>query len=89
MRERESVCVCVRYGILLIGRCGYATLHDVLTKEKEDRMESFFLSEMCKYLYLVNNSNNNNNDAFLFSYLIQIISLISIRLIIYSQLKVT
>ena len=85
------MCVCVRYGILLIGRCGYATLHDVLTKEKEDRMESFFLSEMCKYLYLVNNSNNNNNNnnAFLFSYLIQIISLTSIRLIIYSRLKVT
>lgn len=87
---RERACVRVRYGILLIGRCGYATLHDVLTKEKEDRMESFFLSEMCKYLYLVNNSNNNNNkNAFLFSYLIQIISLTSIHLIIYSRLKVT
>ena len=34
-------------------RCGYATLHDVISKTKEDRMESFFLSETCKYLYLV------------------------------------
>ena len=33
--------------------CGYATLHDITTKTKEDRMESFFLSETCKYLYLV------------------------------------
>lgn len=34
-------------------RCGYGTIHDVNTKELEDRMESFFLSETCKYLYLV------------------------------------
>lgn len=34
-------------------RCGYATLHHVVEKSKEDRMESFFLSETCKYLYLV------------------------------------
>ena len=34
-------------------RCGYATLHHVIDKSKEDRMESFFLSETCKYLYLV------------------------------------
>ena len=34
-------------------RCGYATLHDVRDKSQEDRMESFFLSETCKYLYLV------------------------------------
>lgn len=33
--------------------CGYATLHDVVDKSQEDRMESFFLSETCKYLYLV------------------------------------
>ena len=35
-------------------QCGYATLHDVnnLT-DKEDRMESFFLSETLKYLYLL------------------------------------
>jgi len=34
--------------------CGYATLHSVLDKSQEDRMESFFLSETCKYLLLVN-----------------------------------
>jgi len=34
-------------------RCGYATIHDVTKKDYEDRMESFFLSETCKYLYLV------------------------------------
>ncbi len=34
-------------------RCGYATLHDVTKKDHEDRMESFFLSETCKYLILV------------------------------------
>lgn len=34
-------------------RCGYATMHDVIDKTLEDRMESFFLSETCKYLYLV------------------------------------
>eukprot|EP00730_Choanoeca_flexa_P002747 TRINITY_DN11159_c0_g2_i7.p1 TRINITY_DN11159_c0_g2~~TRINITY_DN11159_c0_g2_i7.p1 ORF type:complete len:559 (+),score=93.39 TRINITY_DN11159_c0_g2_i7:385-2061(+) len=33
--------------------CGYATLHDVADKSKEDRMESFFLSETLKYLYLL------------------------------------
>lgn len=37
----------------LFCRCGYATLHHVIDKSKEDRMESFFLSETCKYLYLV------------------------------------
>ena len=34
-------------------RCGYATLHNVMDKSQEDRMESFFLSETSKYLYLV------------------------------------
>uniref|UniRef100_H2Y763 alpha-1,2-Mannosidase n=1 Tax=Ciona savignyi TaxID=51511 RepID=H2Y763_CIOSA len=33
--------------------CGYASLHNVLDKSQEDRMESFFLSETCKYLYLL------------------------------------
>lgn len=32
---------------------GYASLRDVVTKEKEDRMCSFFLAETCKYLYLL------------------------------------
>lgn len=34
-------------------RCGFATVHDVIDKSLEDRMESFFLSETMKYLYLV------------------------------------
>ena len=32
--------------------CGYAAVKDVKTKVLEDRMESFFLSETVKYLYL-------------------------------------
>lgn len=32
---------------------GYAALKDVRTKEKEDDMESFFLAETLKYLYLL------------------------------------
>ncbi|XP_051996868.1 ER degradation-enhancing alpha-mannosidase-like protein 1 isoform X1 [Xyrauchen texanus] len=39
-------------------RCGYATLHHVVDKSKEDRMESFFLSETCKYLYLLFDEEN-------------------------------
>ena len=42
---------------LYIYRCGYGTVHDVNTKELEDRMESFFLSETVKYLYLVGKKN--------------------------------
>lgn len=50
------VCVraCVDGQLCAVCRCGYATLHHVVDKSKEDRMESFFLSETCKYLYLVN-----------------------------------
>jgi hypothetical protein len=32
---------------------GYAELQDVITKEKFDRMESYFLAETLKYLYLL------------------------------------
>jgi mannosidase alpha-like ER degradation enhancer 2 len=32
---------------------GYAALNDVTTKEKRDNMESFFLAETLKYLYLL------------------------------------
>ncbi|KAJ8378960.1 hypothetical protein AAFF_G00232540 [Aldrovandia affinis] len=39
-------------------RCGYATLHHVVDKSKEDRMESFFLSETCKYLFLLFDEDN-------------------------------
>uniref|UniRef100_A0A8C5PVR6 alpha-1,2-Mannosidase n=1 Tax=Leptobrachium leishanense TaxID=445787 RepID=A0A8C5PVR6_9ANUR len=38
--------------------CGYATLHHVVEKSQEDRMESFFLSETCKYLYLLFDEDN-------------------------------
>ncbi|XP_039179496.1 ER degradation-enhancing alpha-mannosidase-like protein 1 isoform X2 [Crotalus tigris] len=39
-------------------KCGYATLHHVIEKSKEDRMESFFLSETCKYLFLLFDEEN-------------------------------
>jgi hypothetical protein len=32
---------------------GYTTLNSVVTKEKGDRMHSFFLAETLKYLYLL------------------------------------
>ncbi|CAF0973158.1 unnamed protein product [Didymodactylos carnosus] len=42
-------------------KCGYATVHDVNDKTLEDRMESFFLSETCKYLYLLFDEDNYLN----------------------------
>eukprot|EP00731_Ephydatia_muelleri_P001336 Em0001g1336a len=45
-------------------RCGYATIHNVLDKSHEDRMESFFLSETCKYLYLLFDTDNVVNKQF-------------------------
>ncbi|KAK9455786.1 glycoside hydrolase, partial [Dipodascopsis uninucleata] len=50
--------------------CGFASIHDVRTVELEDRMESFFLSETLKYLYLlfdVDNPLNNEGSNFIFS----------------------
>lgn len=50
--------------------CGFATVHDVQDKSLEDRMESFFLSETCKYLYLLfdeDNILNRDSSRFLFS----------------------
>ncbi|XP_070559815.1 ER degradation-enhancing alpha-mannosidase-like protein 1 [Ptychodera flava] len=50
--------------------CGYATLHNVIDKSQEDRMESFFLSETCKYLYLLFDQDNYVNkvsDKYLFT----------------------
>ncbi|KFD52313.1 hypothetical protein M513_06876, partial [Trichuris suis] len=41
--------------------CGYATLHSVVDKSLEDRMESFFLSETTKYLYLLFDLKNPIN----------------------------
>jgi mannosidase alpha-like ER degradation enhancer 1 len=51
-------------------RCGYATLHNVIDKTHEDRMESFFLSETCKYLYLLfdrENYLNQHESEFVFT----------------------
>uniref|UniRef100_A0A7E4V370 alpha-1,2-Mannosidase n=1 Tax=Panagrellus redivivus TaxID=6233 RepID=A0A7E4V370_PANRE len=51
-------------------RCGFATIHSVHDKSIEDRMESFFLSETCKYLYLLfdeDNPVNINQERLLFS----------------------
>ncbi|XP_014673686.1 PREDICTED: ER degradation-enhancing alpha-mannosidase-like protein 1 isoform X2 [Priapulus caudatus] len=42
-------------------QCGYATVHDIGDKSLEDRMESFFLSETCKYLYLLFDKDNHLN----------------------------
>uniref|UniRef100_A0A0N5AVG2 alpha-1,2-Mannosidase n=1 Tax=Syphacia muris TaxID=451379 RepID=A0A0N5AVG2_9BILA len=51
-------------------RCGYATVHSVVDKSLEDRMESFFLSETTKYLYLLfdkDNPVNQNEERILFT----------------------
>ena len=51
-------------------QCGYATVHDVETKTLEDRQESFFLSETCKYLYLLfdtENPINKNGEQYIFT----------------------
>uniref|UniRef100_A0A2P2I8D5 alpha-1,2-Mannosidase n=1 Tax=Hirondellea gigas TaxID=1518452 RepID=A0A2P2I8D5_9CRUS len=51
-------------------KCGYATVHSVIDGTLEDRMESFFLSETCKYLYLLfdaDNPVNVNSGQFLFT----------------------
>ena len=50
--------------------CGYATIHDVDDKSLEDRQESFFLSETCKYLYLLfdfDNPVNRLGEKYLFT----------------------
>ena len=38
--------------------CGYATVRDVRDHALEDRMESFFLAETTKYLYLLFDTDN-------------------------------
>lgn len=45
--------------------CGWSGLQDVRTGEKSDRMESFFLGETAKYLYLLFDPDHpmNNLDA--------------------------
>ncbi|CAG0894992.1 unnamed protein product [Cyprideis torosa] len=51
-------------------KCGFATVHDVRDMSLEDRMESFFLAETAKYLYLLFDRDhyvNVNANDFLFS----------------------
>ncbi|TYZ61789.1 hypothetical protein PybrP1_004787 [[Pythium] brassicae (nom. inval.)] len=43
--------------------CGYATIADIETKAQEDNMPSFFLSETCKYLYLLFNTTHFFRDG--------------------------
>jgi hypothetical protein len=38
--------------------CGFAIIHDVESGDLENRMESFFLAETLKYLYLTFDSDN-------------------------------
>lgn len=50
--------------------CGYAGYQDIRTGELADKMESFFLSETIKYLYLLfdrDNVLNTQNSNFVFS----------------------
>ncbi|KAF2862619.1 glycoside hydrolase family 47 protein [Piedraia hortae CBS 480.64] len=42
-------------------RCGWADLGDVISGEQRDRMESFFLGETAKYLYLLLTENHPLN----------------------------
>ncbi|XP_008216636.1 ER degradation-enhancing alpha-mannosidase-like protein 2 [Nasonia vitripennis] len=43
--------------------CGYATINDVRDHRKADRMESFFLAETTKYLYLLFDPDNFIHNA--------------------------
>ncbi|ODV92630.1 glycoside hydrolase family 47 protein [Tortispora caseinolytica NRRL Y-17796] len=50
--------------------CGFASLADVVSGRLEDKMESFFLSETLKYLYLlfdIDNPINHIDSNFVFS----------------------
>jgi mannosidase alpha-like ER degradation enhancer 2 len=44
-------------------KCGYAAVKDVSKYTLEDRMDSFFLAETCKYLYLLFDEDNFVNDG--------------------------
>lgn len=48
--------------------CGYAIVRNVSTHELADRMESFFLSETLKYMYLLFDTKNFlHHDEYVFS----------------------
>jgi mannosidase alpha-like ER degradation enhancer 2 len=55
-RDDKYLMMVENYFETIIKHCkceyGYAHLKDVVTKEKKDSMESFFLAETMKYLYL-------------------------------------
>ncbi|KAH7433252.1 hypothetical protein KP509_07G061600 [Ceratopteris richardii] len=46
---------------------GYASIRDVTTMELEDHQHSYFLSEMCKYLYLLFDDTFLSNRNYIFS----------------------
>eukprot|EP00250_Pteridium_aquilinum_P006108 c16090_g1_i1 orf=265-1992(-) len=46
---------------------GYASVRDVTTMELEDHQHSFFLSETCKYLYLLFDDTFLSNSNYVFS----------------------
>lgn len=49
-------------------KCGFANIIDVRTYTKEDKMESFFLAETLKYLYLLfDESNFVNQEDYIFN----------------------
>lgn len=48
-------------------RCGHAHVKDVATGELDDAMESFFLSETTKYLFLMFSNSTSLLDFFVFS----------------------
>lgn len=51
-------------------RCGWASIQNVLTGEKTDRMESFFLGETAKYLFLLFDRShplNHLDEPFVFT----------------------
>lgn len=48
-------------------KCGYAHVKDMSTGELEDAMESFFLSETMKYLYLLFSNCTSFVDFFVFT----------------------
>ena len=60
-QSRNALVNCLDPILVIICRCGYATVHDVHDKSLEDRQESFFLSETVKYLYLLFDTDNPIN----------------------------
>ena len=68
----QVICLSCPHGLWILSKvsCGYATVHDVEEKTLEDRQESFFLSETCKYLYLLFDTQNPINkkaDQYIFT----------------------